>query len=68
VSGGRGGSEKNFPGFGDREPLSIPGDTFTLYFHSDSSNTVSTLNRHELTLTVTYRNGATVSSLLTLLY
>lgn len=37
-SGGRNGSEKNFPGLSGRPPLEIPGDSFIAVFHSDGSN------------------------------
>jgi hypothetical protein len=38
-SGGRGDSEKHFPGIGDcEEPLIIPSDKFCVNFKSDSSN------------------------------
>ncbi len=33
--GGRGGSEKVYPGVRGRESLIIPGNSFVLHFHSD---------------------------------
>jgi hypothetical protein len=37
--GGRGGTEKTFPGINNRESLIIPAASFVLHFHSDGSNT-----------------------------
>lgn len=37
-TGGRGGSEKNFPGMSGYDPLIIRSEEFTLHFHSDGSN------------------------------
>eukprot|EP00752_Nemacystus_decipiens_P002251 g2132.t2 len=37
-SGGRSGSESNWPGFGGRPPLIINAPSFVVYFHTDQSN------------------------------
>lgn len=37
-TGGRGGSDKNWPGVGGNPPLTISAPSFCFYFHSDGSN------------------------------